>query len=60
MDSGDRYKNNYRVLDTDYKDYLVMYRCRDEFRNAQQGDDLNPISEDFRQIMEDFDENKHP
>lgn len=48
MDSGDRYKNTYQVLDTDYKNYLIMYRCRDENRKATSRDDLNPIVEDFR------------
>lgn len=60
MDSGYRDENPYHVLDTDYKNYLVMYKCRQEFRKAKKGDDLNPIVEDFRSIMESFDENRHP
>lgn len=48
MDSGDRATHPYSVLDTDYKNYLVMYRCRDTFRKAVKGDDLNPVVEDHR------------
>lgn len=48
------------MLDTDYKNYLIMYRCREEKRKARKGDDLNPIVEDHRQIMESFDEERHP
>lgn len=32
IESGNRYKNHYKVLDTDYKNYLIMYRCRELFR----------------------------
>ena len=60
MESGDRFKHTYKVLDSDYKSYLIMYRCREQFRKATKRDDLNPIVEDFRQIMEDFDEKRHP
>jgi hypothetical protein len=60
MDSGDRQTWPYRVLDTDYKNYLIMHRCREVLRKAVKGDDLNPIVEDHRQIMESFDESKHP
>ena len=60
MDSGDRWEFPYHVLDTDYKNYLVMYRCREEYRKATDKDDLNPVVEDFRAINEEFDEDKHP
>jgi hypothetical protein len=60
MDAGDWFKNSYQVLDSDYKNYLIMYRCREEHRVATSKDDLNPVVEDFRAIMEEFDEEKHP
>ena len=41
--SGDRYKFPIQVLDTDYKDYLVMYRCREEYRKVTDADDMNPV-----------------
>jgi len=48
MDSGDRYQAHYKVLDTDYKDFLIMYRCREEYRMATTKDDTNPIQENYR------------
>jgi len=60
MDSGDRYEAPYQILDTDYKEYLVMYKCREEYRVPKEMDDLNPVQEDFRSMAEDFDEKVHP
>lgn len=60
MDAKDRQKNPYMVLDTDYKTYLIMFRCREEFRKPQPGDDLGNDQEDYRQQIEDFDEEIHP
>jgi len=37
-----------------------MYKCREEKRKATDKDDLNPIVEDYRQIHEEFDEERHP
>jgi hypothetical protein len=60
VDAEDRFKFPYQVLDTDYKEYLVMYRCRDEYRKVTERDDLNPVQEDYRSMIEAYDEAVHP
>lgn len=60
MDKENRYHAHYKVLDTDYKDYLIMYKCREEKRMATTKDDVNPIQEDYRAIIEEFDDKRHP
>jgi len=44
------------VVDTDYSDYLILYKCREEERmmNADT-DDFMSDSERFRQMTEEYD-----
>lgn len=49
------------VLDTDYDTYMIMYKCREELRLPnQEFDDLMPGGEHYREMVEEFDHNKHP
>ena len=59
----DRYTNPMIVLDTDYTDYLMLYRCREETKSPESIEDYTGLMSDqelFRQMVEEFDHNKHP
>lgn len=56
---GDRYLNPFMILDTDYDNYMVTYRCRQEFRKGRDNDFILDEAEEFRDVIEEFDENKH-
>lgn len=60
LDNGDRYAHPFTVIDTDYDNYLLTYKCREEFRMNKEHDELNPDMENFRLMMEEFDDEKHP
>ena len=51
------------VLDTDYDDYLMLYRCREEQRVPENPDDYTGLMSDqelFRQMVEEYDHDRHP
>jgi|DEB0MinimDraft_12_1074336.scaffolds.fasta_scaffold26117_2 hypothetical protein len=48
MENKDRYLHPMVVVDTDYEDYLVLYKCREEERMKTDDDDFSNDAERFR------------
>ena len=48
------------MVDTDYDNFLLTYRCREEFRTPNENDAMMEDNEKYREMREEFDPEKHP
>ena len=55
----DAYKNPLVVVDTDYSDFLILYKCREEERLPRDDDDHLPHNELYRQMVEEYSSSHH-
>jgi hypothetical protein len=60
LQNQDRYVHPMVVVDTNYDEYLILYKCREEERMKQDGDDFFNEQERFRQMAEEYDAARHP
>lgn len=53
MQNEDKYMHPLIVLDTDYDNYLITYRCSEVNRLHEEDDDMNEDFEKFRKLVEE-------
>lgn len=59
ISKGDRFADPFRVLDTDYDNYLVTYQCREELRKPHESDYVLQEIEQFRKLVESYNSTEH-
>lgn len=58
--AADRYSDPVQVLNTDYKNYLITYQCRQQLRlGSEDKDYLSMDPETYREIVENYNAAKH-
>ena len=53
IEEENKYVHPMTVIDTDYENYLIMYKCIEHHREALEEDDLTDEFEYFRSMIED-------
>lgn len=56
---GNRFADPYRILDTDYESYMVIYQCREVHRKGQETDFVLSEGESYREFIEEYASEKH-